>query len=193
MILDFFFVRGHSRPQSNERNFSTGHDCHSRGQHHRHWRPLASLVVKYSPTSFKYSVYTGIQCPEVNTVKYSVFNVFKKATCGCRRGRGRGRGAVRARAWCGRGRKCRGRCVLAAGGRLTVGHVVCSRRAPVADATPHYHCTEGQQDGVVRRRDVMTAQARRQQSRHARGGADIRHVYIQLQLSNTLYIQNTVP
>ena len=30
---------------------------------------LATLVVKYSPTSFKYSVYTGIQWPEVNTVQ----------------------------------------------------------------------------------------------------------------------------
>ena len=102
---------------------------------------------------------------------------------------------------CGRGRKCRGRCVRAAGGRLTVGHVVCSRRAPVADATPHYHRlhrTDGANKKAtygfdVRRRCHDRTGAATAQSRHARGGADIRHVYIQLQLSNTLYIQNTVP
>ena len=72
-----------------------------------------------------------------------------------RAARGRGRGRGRKYRWTttqrSRSRARGGR--AARGGRLTVGHVVCSRRAPVADATPHYHRlhrTDGQQEGDVR-------------------------------------------
>ena len=149
------------------------------------------LVVIYSPASFKYSVYTGIQWPEVNTVQIQCIHCIQegslwlRAACGRGRGRGRGVGASVGGQ--------RSRCVRAAGGRLTMGHVVCSRRAPVADATALPPHRRQKAKTATYGAHVMTAtRAATANGRHARCGADIRCVYIQLQLADTLYIQNTV-
>ena len=134
---------------------------------------LASLVVIYSPTSFKYSVYTGIQWPEVNTVQIQCIHCIQEGNLWLRAARGRGRGRGRKYRWTttqrSRSRARGGR--AARGGRLTVGHVVCSRRAPVADATalpPHRR--QRRRRRTPRRAHVMhdRRHARRQQSRHAR-------------------------
>ena len=48
-----------------------------RGHAHRTWC-VRGLIVKYTPAGFKYTVYTAIHCPEVNTFQgvFSVFSVY---------------------------------------------------------------------------------------------------------------------